>query len=265
MSYIPHPGLRIFTCAHSFHDFVPALLAEMADGAGIKEHKTIGMSGIGGSTVSQHWDVPDEQNETKHAICAGEVDVLTLSPIWLPDDGIENFARLTMEHNKLTRVLVQEFWLPNDEYVPIYPLQTDKEIDHNAINGSELRERHAPFFHDMDNYLSEINNRLAKEILFAVPVGQAVIALREKIIANEAPGLHMQAELFTDSWGHPSAPVKVLSAYCHFAVCYKCTPQGLPLPSLLQQNPLWNDDLNHLLQELAWNSVVFHPLSGVTI
>jgi hypothetical protein len=38
---------------------------------------------------------------------------------------------------------------------------------------------------------------------------------------------------------------------------------GLPIPSVLATNPNWNAELNRLLQELAWDAVIHHPLSGV--
>jgi len=47
----PAKGLRIFTCAHSFHGFVPGLLEKIAESAGIEGHVQLGKSGIGGSKV----------------------------------------------------------------------------------------------------------------------------------------------------------------------------------------------------------------------
>lgn len=92
-------GQRVFTCGHSFHVFVYDMLREMAKAAGIDDQEMVGISRIGGSRVIQHWDVPDAKNEAKVALRAGKVDVLTLSPIWLPDEGIEKFAKLAVEHN----------------------------------------------------------------------------------------------------------------------------------------------------------------------
>jgi hypothetical protein len=56
-----------------------------------------------------------------------------------------------------------------------------------------------------------------------------------------------------------------LVAYCHFAVIYRRTPVGLPIPLVLERakNPEWDAKLNRLLQELAWDAVTHHPLSGV--
>lgn len=240
------------------------MLNEMAVAAGIQNHEVVGVSSIGGSRVIQHWDVPQKENKAKEALRTGEVDVLTLSPIWLPDEGIEAFARLAVKHNPGVRVTVQEYWLPNDVYDPTYPLNTHKQVDHNAATIAELRKQHALYFEDMDNHVREVNGRLGKQTVFVVPVGQAVIPLREKIIAGQACGLKAQWDLFTDCWGHATLPLQVLTAYCHFGVIYRRSPVGLEMPSALanENNPNWDTRLNRLLQELAWDSVTHHPLSG---
>ena len=258
-------GQRVFTCGHSFHVWVCPMLSEMAKAAGIAQHRFVGVSSIGGSRVIQHWDVAEEKNKAKAALRAGQADVLTLSPIWLPDAGIENFAKLGLKHNPDIRVTVQEFWLPNDTYHPVYPLEARKKVDHNATIIAELRKQQALYAHDVSDYVRGINRRLGKEVVFIVPVGEAAVALREKIVAGEAPGLKAQWDLFRDCWGHPQPPLQVLAAYCHFAVIYRRSPVGLPLPSTLAKanNPNWDDALNRLLQELAWDAVIHHPQSGV--
>src|SRR5947209_8830755 len=144
-------GQRVFTCAHSFHFFTPLILPDMAKGAGIKDHETAGLSAIGGSRVIQHWDVEDDKNKAKQALRAGKVDVLTLSPIHLPDDGIEKFAALALEHNPKVRVAVQEFWLPFDIYDTTFKLRP-KQVDHNAPTGESLRKLHEPYFKSMDEH-----------------------------------------------------------------------------------------------------------------
>jgi hypothetical protein len=256
-------GQRVFTCGHSFHVWMPAILSDMAKAAGIKDHQTVGLSSIGGSRVIQHWNVPDDKNKAKAALGAGTVDVLTLSPIHLPDEGIEKFATLAVEHNPNIRITVQEFWLPFDIYDTTFK-QRPTTVDHNAATAAGLRKLHEPYFQGMDEHVRTLNKKLGKEALFVVPVGQAVIALREKIIAGEAPGLKTQEDLFTDSLGHPKAPLQALAAYCHFAVIYRTSPAGLPLPAVLARanNPDFGK-LNGLLQELAWDAVRHHPLSGV--
>lgn len=254
-------GQRVFTCAHSFHVFVPPILSELAKGAGIKDHVAAGLSAIGGSRVIQHWNVAEEKNKAKEALKSGKVDVLTLSPIYLPDEGIENFAKLAREHNPKVRITVQEFWLPYDVYDPASPLK-GRKVDHNAATGEGLRRLHEPYFKSMDEHVRALNKKLGKEAVFVVPVGRAVIALREKIIAGQAPGLKTQEDLFTDAIGHAKPPLQALNAYCHFAVIYGQSPVGLPMPNVLAKAK-HDEKLNRLLQELAWEAVTRHPLSGV--
>jgi len=259
-------GLRVFTCGHSFHMFVVPILNDMAAAAGIQGHVIAGKSSIGGSRVMQHWDVPDEKNEAKKQLTAGTVDVLTLAPIWLPEEGIEKFARLGFEHNPAIRVTVQEYWLPNDTYEPKYPLDTRKKVDHDATDLAELQKNQDKYDHDVDEYCRDINKRLGKDVIVTVPVGQAVVLLRRKIAAGEAPGLTKGWDLFRDTWGHPTAPVQVLSGYCHYAVIYRRSPASLPVPPTFvkAKKPEWDEKLNRLLQDLAWEAVTHHPLSGVT-
>ncbi len=262
----PPKGVRMFSCGHSFHMFVVPILQDIAKGAGIKDHVVVGKSSIGGSRVIQHWDVKDEKNEAKKALTAGNVDVLTLAPIWMPDTGIDNFSKLAFEHNPNIRILVQEFWMPNDTYEPKYPLDTRKKVDHDATNLADLKKAQDAYDHDVDEYARGINKQLGKDALVTVPVGQAAVLLREKIAAGQAPGLTKGWDLFRDTWGHPQAPLQVLDGYCHYAVIYKRSPAGLPVPLALSKTgtPETREKLNRLLQELAWEAVIHHPMSGVT-
>lgn len=257
-------GQRILSVGHSFHVFIPAILADMARGGMIKDHTQLGLSSIGGSRVIQHWDRPDAQNVAKMTLRGGKVDVLTLAPIHLPDDGIEKFVKLALETNPNIRVTVQEFWLPFDIYDTTFKLRPTK-VDHDAPTAEELRKLHAPYFKTMDEHVRELNKKEGKTAVYVVPVGQAVIALREKIIAGAAPGLTKQSDLFTDPIGHATAPLQALGAYCHYAVIYRRSPIGLPMPAILAKanKPNWDEKLNRLLQELAWEAVIQHPLSGV--
>jgi hypothetical protein len=248
-------GQRVFSVGHSFHWFMPKILGQLAQEAGIKDHVQIGTSNIGGSKTFQHWDLPDDKNEAKKALIAGEVDVLTLAPRYLPDDGIEKFADLAVEHNPAIRINVDEFWLPFDVYDP--KVAQPASVDHNAPTGAELRKMHALYFNDFDEHLEKLNKKYGKQVLYVVPIGQAVVALREKIIAGQAPGLTMQSELFTDAIGHATPPLEALASYCQFAVMYRRSPVGLPLASVP------NEGLNRLLQELAWQAAIEHPLSGI--
>lgn len=258
-------GQRIFYTGHSFHwDIVP-IMEDLSESAGISGQENLGLSAIGGSRVIQHWDVPDETNTAKAALRSGRVDVLTLAPIFMPDDGIEKFATLALEHNRNIRITVQEDWMWRDTVEPITQLQAPMTFDYDAITGAELRKIHAPVFKSIDEQVAALNQMFGKTVLFIVPAGQAVIALRERILAGKAGGLKTQTELFRDRIGHPASPVQVLVAYCHYAVIYRRTPEGLPTPKILaaEKKPEWNEKTIRVLQEVALEAVAQHPQSGV--
>jgi hypothetical protein len=259
-------GQKVCTCGHSFHYFMPPILAEMAKAAEFQGHEQVGQSYIGGSRIIQHWDVPADKNKVKDLLTAGRVDVLTLSPIHLPDVGIENFVKLATQNNPNVRITLQENWLPFDIYDVTFKLRPEK-VDHNAITFEQLKQLHEPYFAGLDEHVRELNQEIGKVAVFVVPVGQAVNALRDKVIAGQAPGIRMQEELFTDPLGHVKGHVMALNAYCHYAVIYRKSPVGLPVPSILKTVKLGDqeENLNKLLQELAWDAVTKHPLSGVKV
>jgi uncharacterized membrane protein len=288
-------GQRTVTAGNSFHWWVPAILAQMAVDAGFKDHLHFGVSAIGSSRVIQHWELPDDKNTIKKALQKDKIDVLTLSGMYPPDEGIEKFVNLGLEHNPNFRVTLQEFWLPNDCYDPTLARQKRLEKnDHDVFSGAELRKQHAPYFSDMDDLVRGINKKVGKPVVLVVPTGQAVIRLREKIIAGQVPDFKSQTELFHDDAGHPFEPIQVLAGYCHFAVIYHKSPVGLPVPYLLKGtgNPKYDKEgqgfsswwyarhpdsrtsgketqedvrLNRLLQELAWDTVIHHPLTGLYV
>jgi hypothetical protein len=257
-------GQRIFSTGHSFHGGFPPLLDAIAKSAGFPDSSIVGVSNIGGSKVIAHWGVKAVQD----ALAGGAVDVLMTTPVYLPDLGVEKFAQLGFAHNPDFRLTMMEFWLPFDNYEPRnYVGGPDRvnppaNVDHNAATGAMLRAIHERYFTEMDALVSDVNTKLGHSVVLVVPVGQAVIALREKIIAGQAPGLKAQWDLFSDGLGHPKPPLKVLMGYCHYAVIYRRSPIGLPAPKELGTGDQ-AEALNRLLQELAWDAVTHHALSGV--
>jgi hypothetical protein len=255
-------GLRVFTCGHSFHLFIPKLLPEIAATAGIQGHTIVGVSGIGGSPAIKHWEVPDDKNEAKKALIAGNVDVLTLSCMTHPDEGIANFAKLGFEHNPNIRVTIQEIWIPQDKWPFLYSEHINHSpADFNKSTVDDMKKAYDPYAKEMQDYVAALNKSLGKQVVFTVPDGAAAIALREKIIAGTAPGLKQQSDLFGDWWGHPKEALRLLSGYCHYAVIYRRSPVGLPAPPSIHS---LDKGLVLLLQQLAWDAVIHDPLSGVT-
>jgi hypothetical protein len=257
-------GQKVYSIGHSFHVFMPAILNDIAKAAEIKDHKQVGLSSIGGSRVIQHWDVADDKFKSKAILKAGGADVLTMAPIYLPDDGIENFVALAYEGNPNIRITIQEFWLPFDAYTPP-ALKNPGPVDHDAQKISELREKHHQYFAAMDEHVQLLRKKHGKETIFVAPVGQAVMALREKIVDGKVPTLTKQSDLFTDPIGHAKPPLQALVAYVHYSVTYRQSPVGLPAPAVLGggKNEQYPPELIKLLQEIAWQAAIDHPLSGV--
>ncbi len=258
-------GVRVYSIGHSFHVFMPGILAQIAKSAGIADHQQVGLSSIGGSYVMQHWDAPDDKFKSKATLESGKLDVLTIAPLFLPDEGIENFVRLASEKSPQIRVLVQEFWLPFDAYVNFRkekPTPPNREV----FDLKKLQGEHDKYFHDIDEQVKMLNEKYnGMPAVFVAPVGQAALALREKIAAGEAPGLTKQTDLFTDPIGHAKPPLAVLVAYCYYAQIYDRSPVGLPVPPALKGAVSEEEipKLNRLLQQIAWETVTEHPLSGV--
>jgi hypothetical protein len=258
----PPAGLKVLTAGHSFHVWMPPLVAEMAKAAGIQGHEQLAISSIGGSKVIQHWDLPPEKNKAKPILEAGKADLFTMAPTFLPDPGIENFTKLGLEHNPKIRLTLQQNWVPFEDPELWLSKSRPKSIDRDVLTLAQLRAKHDPYFKLIEDHVKELNARIPAAKIAIVPSGEAVLALRDKVIKGEAPGIKTQNELFTDVLGHPGPQIRVLSAYCHFAVIYRRSPVGLPVNGLLAKLPE-AEKLNQLLQEIAWKAVTGHAMSGV--
>ena len=259
----PPAGLKVLTAGHSFHVWMPPLVAEMAKAAGIQGHEQLAISSIGGSKLIQHWDLPPDKNKAKPLLEAGKADLFTMAPTFLPDPGIENFVKLGLEHNPRIRYTLQQNWVPYEDPELWLSKSKPKSIDRDGLTLPQLRSKHDPYFKMIEGHVKEINQRIPAARIAIVPCGEAVLALREKVIKGEVPGIKTQNELFTDVLGHPGPQIRVLSAYCHYAVIYRRSPVGLPVVSQLAKLPE-AEKLNQSLQEIAWKAVTEHPMSGVT-
>lgn len=260
------PGLRVFFASHSLMWYAPKPLGEMAEAAGIKGHKLVGLQSLGASTTIQHWNLPDDKNEAKKALKTGEVDVFIMSPISFPDEGVENYVKLGLEHNPNMRFIIQLSWGGGDIDNQDFPKgafdNVDKEKTPDQLKG--LNERNIKAGEAQAVELNEKYGK-GKKIVALVPSAQAMVAIRTQIANKEWPGLTKQGELFVDAV-HPSAPMEALNTYMHFAVLYGRSPVGLPMPTILKnaKRGAWDEKFNRSLQELAWETVTKYPYSLVT-
>jgi hypothetical protein len=103
-------GMRVFYASHSLMWDMPPVLTEAAEAYGIEGHTVLGIQRLGVSRTSQHWNLPDNQNQAKQALKAGNVDAFVMSPIGMPDPGIDNFVKLGLEHNPNAKFYIQVSW-----------------------------------------------------------------------------------------------------------------------------------------------------------
>lgn len=253
-------GQRVFVCGHSFHVYVAKPLEELAKAAGIANHVNLGVQFLGGSSVTQHWDLPDEKNKCKQCLNTGNVDVLTLSPNWvMPDPAMGRFVDLALQKNPKARIVVQMSWPAFDAAAFSNAILKNEDRDSKSIEQlAQTMDSLKPVF---EKQITDINAKLGRQCVFVAPVAKALLALRDKVVKGEAPGIGKQSELFADALGHGKEPVQRLAEYCYFATIYHKSPVGMKTFEKAG-NENWNK-LNRLLQQLAWDAVCDYPLSGV--
>jgi hypothetical protein len=157
------------------------------------------------------------------------------------------------------RFTVQLSWLPFDD------LPAGEPHDRNAMTEPELLAIHAAYFETLHRQIATINEKYGHRVVAGVPIGAAVIRLRELVRRGEVPGIAREDDLFRDTMNHPGIALTVLNGYCHYAVIYGKSPVGLPVPDALLHS-VWFFEiakLNRLLQEVAWDAVTHDPASGV--
>ena len=94
-----------------------------------------------------------------------------MAPIYLPDDGIDNFVRLVAEKSPQTKITLQEFWLPFDVYDVDYKKNKPKEPDRDAMTPDYLNTEYGKYFKVMDAYVADINRKYDRPIIVVVPIG----------------------------------------------------------------------------------------------
>jgi hypothetical protein len=264
---MPGMGQRVFFASHSLMWYVPTPLGELAEAAGIKGHKLAGLQMLGASKTLQHWNLPEGKNKAKEALKKGDVDVLVMSPIQFPDQGIESFVKLGLEHNPNMRFSVQISWGGWDIDNQDFPKGANNKVDRNKTP-EQLSNLNTRNIKAAEAQADDINKKYGKgkRILLLVPSAQTSVALRIRIHNKEMPGIASQGELFRDPISHPAAPLEALNTYLHFAVIYGQSPVGLPMPTLLKNTKkgAYNDKVNRVLAEIAWETVTSYPYSGVT-
>ena len=165
----------MYSIGHSFNVFMPGILARVAKSAGIADHQQAGLSPIGGSCVIQHWDLADDKFKSKATLESGNLDVLTIAPLFLPDEGIETSS---IWHPRNVRKF--ECWFKSFgcrlTWTRISEKQHPQAPDREVFDLKKLQGEHDKYFHDVDELVKTLNGKYhGKPRVFLAPVGQAAL------------------------------------------------------------------------------------------
>lgn len=251
----PPAPLRVFYTGHSFHMFVPPQMAVAVKAGGVKEYQLAGTQSLGGSRVQQHWELPEAKNLAKKALEGGKVDVFTMAPnVQMPDDGIDRYVELGLKHNPKMRFLVQHSWVPGD----FLQKRITKNSERDEMGQMKLFADLGKWRGQIETQVLALNEKAGREAVHIVPAGDAVYRLRDLARKGKVPGFTRESELFTDVTGHGKPAILMLTTYCNYACLTGRSPIGLKL-----KDPAISDELDALLQRLAWETVTAYPFSGV--
>ena len=256
---------RVFYTGHSFAGAPSNWLGILAKQAGIGGYENLGRQSLGGSQVIHHWNLADDKNAAKKALATGNVDILTLSPnMQTPDEGIDRFVDLAMKHNPQVRVMVQGSWMTWDGLGKSGIRNAER--DSQPVSG--VRERTEKHMGELRTQLAAINARHGRQVCTLIPVGTAVVRLREFIAEGRLPGFTKASQLFVDDIGHSHPVIPHVQTYMYFAAVFHRDPRGLRTGlgmngwSVSKHGPM-PPDLTPLLQQLAWETMQAEPLGGL--
>jgi hypothetical protein len=257
------PTYRTVYTGHSFAGGPPVWLGVLAQQAGIKDYENLGRQTLGASRVMDHWNLAEPRNQAKAAIRRGDLDVLTLSPnMQMPDEGIDRFVDLALQHRPNIRIFVQGSWMTWDG------LGKDgiKNAERDTRPVEEIRERTLRHMNEIRAQLQAVNKRVGREVCRLVPVGIGVVRLRELLAEGKLPGFEKPSQLFNDDIGHGSPAVLHLGTYMFYAAVFQRDPRGLPglgNNGWSKQYGVPHPELTPLLQQVAWETMLAEPLGGI--
>jgi hypothetical protein len=239
----PPKGLRILNSGDSWHRFMPDYMGRLGKAADLKEQ-------------SARWSgKPDEIAEL---LMKGEIDVMTWGrPGWssgqLTEFLRQNVIENGLKRNPNFRLCVQMAWMVHDGLGK--PIQSKDDYDNSKI--ADVKAVIDRGRKSVEAVADEINKKHGRQVVFLVPVGEAVTRLRAMIVEGKFPGVTKQSAIFSDAMPHPGAIAAELAAYCNYATIYRTSPVGLLIKDGVPE------EQRVILQKLAWETVSKYPYAGV--
>jgi hypothetical protein len=161
-------------------------------------------------------------------------------------------------------------WAPGDRS-SIGTLRDDDDLAAIQVEWDKRRKK-------LEDKVDEINKQHGKQVVFIIPLADAVMKMRQMVAAGKLPGVTKQSQLFADDDelkrrdDHAGKQIAVLAVYCAYAAIHRKSPEGLKLSSpdgffggpRADKGKVPVDDAQHaILQKLAWETVSKYPYAGI--
>ena len=223
----------------------------IAKSAGISGHKNLGS----GKDMDQPLAIDSGRKKLEDTprtlMKKGEVDVwLTTDAAWAEKPDLKEFGTAGLAGNPNFRLYQQARFLVEK----VEERDNSKIADVQAALDKQRKR--------LEVRVDAINKEIGKPVVFIVPVGDAIVKLREMVVDGKFPGVTKQSELFMSGYKgalHAEKHVNLLTAYCNYAAIYQKSPVGLKL----EMKEDITDEQHAILQKLAWETVSQYPHAGV--
>jgi hypothetical protein len=243
-SLTPPKGLRIVYSGDSWHRFMPGFMERIGAAAGITDQK-----------VRSSWALnTGGYGNFGTLLEAGDFDVISWGrPSWDSPDFVRlGYIEKALKGNPNFRLYVQLAWNVGDGLGKIKTL-----VDYDSSNLQDVQGVFDRGRKTVEALADEINKKHGRQVVFLVPVGEAVTKLRTMIADGKVPGVKKQSEIFADTMPHAGPIAAELAAYCNYAAIYRTSPVGLQIKDGAPETQ------RAILQKLAWETVSKYPYAGV--
>jgi len=208
------------------------------------------------------------------SLADGKVDVFVLSTLLsMPDDNergkntaefLAGLVDVGIKNNPNFRV-VWRLWLHADG---------KKQKDYFSLEGT--RKRADPSnAKTIEKIVGEINKKHGKQVVLIVPAVYAEIQLVNMVAEGKFPGVTDVRELWIEYNMHGGVFLKVVAAYCNYAVVYGVSPEGLQPSFKGRYFSTKGSSVRHslenisaeqhaILQKIAWETVSKYSQPGIS-
>jgi len=260
---------NVYMLGHSLVNFdLPAMFDGLANDANIS-HEYAVQVGIG-ANLNYNWNNYSSTQGDPYTIelPKGIYDAFIMTeavPLlnhttWSETDVyLANFYNYAKTHNSNTNVYLFETWHCTDSGTP-----AGCEWDDN--DGMPWRDRLDSDLAIWEGLVNDFNTASNGDMLI-VPGGQAMALLYDDIAAGTTPDLTSINDVFSDNI-HLTDIGNYYMACVYFACIYGQSPEGLTNQTYNQWGGAYNVpsiELATRLQQLAWQTVINYPLSGVSL